>query len=256
MSPVTRRSWLSGIFQRGLGDAIAEQPGPLEAAVQRVAAGAGVVHASDAAGLDWVGGNAVDDEALLDHVGCAHERRIDLRLVAGLVEIGLVARTIVVELRRILLERIARGHHGRPRRVIDSDALGCVAGDVERIGDHHRERIADMHGATDGDGRSRRLVHRAAVALLIGCQRGKRAQAVGTVVLASQHRVDAWRFQCFGRVDAADIGMRVRRAHDGGEQLIGELEIVEIAAISREQARVLASPYRLPNCKLAHAPLR
>jgi hypothetical protein len=44
-----------------------------------------------------------------------------------------------------LLERIAGRHHGRSRIVIDRDALDCVAGDVERLGDHHRDRIADMH---------------------------------------------------------------------------------------------------------------
>ena len=93
------------------------------------------------------------------------------------------------------------------RRVIDRNALGCVAGDVERIGDHHRDRIADMHHPTDSDRRSRRQIHQAAVALLVG--RHQRAQAVGAVILASQHRVDARHFQCFSRVDATDVGVRV-----------------------------------------------
>jgi hypothetical protein len=84
-----------------------------------------------------------------------------------------------------------------------------------------------MHGATGSDRRPRRQVHRAAVALLVGRQRGKRAQAIGAVILAGQHRVHARHFQCLSRVHATDVGMRVRRAHDGGEQLIGEFEIVE-----------------------------
>jgi hypothetical protein len=39
---------------------------------------------------------------------------------------------------------------------------------VNRIGDHHRDRIAEMHHPTDSDRRSRRQIHRAAVALLVG----------------------------------------------------------------------------------------
>ena len=46
--------------------------------------------------------------------------------------------------------------------------------------------------------------------------------------------------------------MGMRRAHDGGIKLIGELEIVEIAALPAQQARVLAPQYRLSDGKFAH----
>ncbi len=42
--------------------------------------------------------------------------------------------------------------------------------------------------------------------------------------------MDARHLQRRARVDAADVGMGVRRAHDRGVKLIGELEIVEEAA--------------------------
>ena len=64
-----------------------------------------------------------------------------------------------------------------------------------------------MHGAVDGDSWPRRQVNWTAVALR---HRGKRAQTVGAIVLASQHRVDTRHFERFGRVDATDIGMHVR----------------------------------------------
>ena len=220
--------------------------------MQRVAPGAGVVFAGDAARLDRIGGDAVDDEALLDHMRGSRERRIGLGLVAGLVEIGLVVRAVVVELRRALLERLARRHHGRPRRVIDRDGFGRVAGEIERVGDHHRDRIADMHGAIDGDRRPRRQIHRAAVALLVRRHRRQRAERVGGIILAGQHGVDAGHLPRRAGVDATDIGMGVRRAHDRGMELIGELEIVEIAAAPTQQARVLAPQHRLSDGKFAH----
>ena len=46
--------------------------------------------------------------------------------------------------------------------------------------------------------------------------------------------------------------MGVRRAHDRGIELIGELEIVEIAPAPAQQARVLAPQHRLPDGKFAH----
>ena len=146
MSPVISRSCALRNLHRGLGDGVAEQPRPLEAAMQRVAAGAAIVFAGDAARLERVGGDAVDDEALLDHVRGFGEGRVGRGLVAGLVEIRLVVRAIVVELRRAGLERLARRHHGGARRVVDLDALGGVAGQIERVGDDDRDRIADMHG--------------------------------------------------------------------------------------------------------------
>ena len=190
--------------------------------MQRVAPGAGVIDAGDAARLDRIGGDPVDDEALLDHVGGGRKRRIGLGLVAGLVEIGLVVRAVAVELRRALLEGVARRHHGRPRRVIDRDGFGRVTRAIERVGDHHRDRIADMHGAIDGDRRPRRQIHRAAVAFLVRRHRGQRAERVRGIIRAGEHGVDAGHLSRRAGVDAADVGMRMRRAHDGGMELIGE----------------------------------
>jgi hypothetical protein len=43
------------------------------------------------------------------------------------------------------------------------------------------------------------------------------------------------------RVDAGDVRMGMRRAHDSRIELIGEFEIVEKAATPLQQARILAS---------------
>ena len=64
--------------------------------------------------------------------------------------------------------------------------------------------------------------------------------------------MDARHLQRRARVDAADVGMGMRRAHDRGVELIGELEIVEIAAVPPQQARILAPQHRLSDGKFTH----
>ena len=239
-------------LERALGDGVAEQPWPLEAALQGVAPGAGVVFAGDAARLERVGGDTVDDEALLDHMRGARERFVDRGLVAGLVEIGLVVGTIGIELRRAGLEGILGIHDGRAGRIVDLDPLGGVARLIERVGDHDRDRIADMHRAADGDRGAVWQVHRAAVALLVRRHRRHGAEPVRLVVLAGQDDMHAGHLQCRAGVDAADVGMGVRRAHDGGVKLVGELEVVVEAPAPREKTRIFAPPHRLTDRELTH----
>jgi hypothetical protein len=95
--------------------------------MQRVAAGAGVKHPGDAARLDRIGGHPVDDQALFDDVRRSGEGGIHLGLVAGLVEIGLVVRAFVVELRRVRCEGVARRYDAGPRLIVDNDAFGGVS---------------------------------------------------------------------------------------------------------------------------------
>ena len=178
--------------------------------MQRVAPGACVIDAGDAARLDRIGGDPVDDEALLDHMRRGRERRIGLGLVAGLVEIGLVVRAVAVELRCAWLDSCARGHHGRSRRVIDRDGFGRITGAIERVGDHHRDRITHMHDAIDGDRRPRWQIHRTAVAFLVRRHRGQRAERVRGIIRAGEHGVDAGHLSRRAGVDTADVGMGMR----------------------------------------------
>jgi hypothetical protein len=53
--------------------------------------------------------------------------------------------------------------------------------------------------------------------------------------------MDARHLERRARVDAGDVGMGMRRAHDSGVELIGEFEIVEKAALPPQEARILAS---------------
>ena len=109
-----------------------------------------------------------------------------------------------------------------------------------------------MHGAIDGDRRPRRQIHRAAVAFLVRRHRGQGAERVGGIIRAGEHGMDAGHLSRRARIDAADVGMRVRRTHDGRIKLIGEFQIVEIAAEPAQQARILAPQHRLSDGKFAH----
>ncbi len=213
--------------------------------MQRVAASAGVVLSGHTTGLDRIGGDTIDDEPLLDHVRGAGEGGFDRGFVAGFIEIGLVLGAVVVELRRARFERLARRHHRGPHRIVDRDVLGRVAGTVERVGNHHAHRIADVAHPVDRDRRPFRHVHRSAVAPLVERHRGQRTEAVGGVVGASQQRLNPGHGQRRARIDAADVGVRVRRAHDRGVELMHEIEIVEIAPAPHQQPGILPPRYRL-----------
>ncbi len=117
-----------GNFQRGAGNIVAEQPGPLKAAMQGVALRAGVVDADNPARLDRIGGDAIDDESLLDHMRRIGKGRVGLGLVAGLIEIGLVAGAIVVKLRCVFFCGVSRRDDSGPRRIIDGDMLSRITG--------------------------------------------------------------------------------------------------------------------------------
>src|SRR5262249_5861307 len=115
-----------GYLERGAGDVVAEQPGSLKAAMQRVAAGAGIINPSHAARLNRMGGHPVDDKTLFDDVRGSGEGGIHPGLIASLKEIGLVVRAFAVELWRIWCEGVARRYDSGPRRVVDNDAFGGV----------------------------------------------------------------------------------------------------------------------------------
>ena len=172
----------------------------------------------------------------------------------GFVEIGFVVRAVVVELRRAGLERLEARGHRRQRLVLDRDLLGGVARLRLGVGDNQRHRIADMAHSPDRQRRPVGNVHRPAVAMGVIAHAGHHAHAVGAILGAGQHRVDARRGLRRRRIDGEDIGMRVRRPDDNRPELAVEIEIVEIAPLPPEQARILAPPDRLADRKFTHGP--
>ncbi len=91
----------------------AEAMRALRGAVQDVAAVAGVVAGNRAARLHGDGGDAVDDEALLDDMRRLGKARIASRLVADRLHEGDVVRGVSVDDGRARLDRVGSQNRGR-----------------------------------------------------------------------------------------------------------------------------------------------
>jgi uncharacterized membrane protein len=88
-------------------------------------------------------------------------------------------------------------------------------------------------------------------ALGLGDERRDRARELGQLRAREDrdHALDGARGP---RVDARDVGVRVRAAHDREVEEAGETEIVEIAAAAGDEAPVLLALERLADERVGH----
>ena len=135
-----------------------------------------------------------------------------------------------------LAARIDRLHHVGDRRqwlVVDLDERGCVFGDVARIGDDQRHRLADM---ADFSERDRALLDR---------RIGEAGKEPGLLrrLLAGDHGDNSG--QRLGRalVDRPDARMRVRAAQRRRMRHIGQHDVVDEAAAPGQEARILLAQH-------------
>ena len=154
--------------------------------------------------------------------------------------------------RRLGHQRIRRAHDRGQRVVDDHEVLGGVHRLSERLGDDHRDRLADIADLLDGQNRVRSDQKRRAVAALerhlVWVRRHRpvrdRPQTVPYHIDAGQHRDHS---RCAGGrpdIDAGDPRMRVRRAKQIGIGLARKVDVVGIVSGAGQQPRVLAPPNR------------
>ena len=139
---------------------------------------------------------------------------------------------LLVQERRIVLDRaLGVDQHGQ-RLVLDLDQIGGVARDLARGGDDGRDRLAHVPHLAD---RERVVLHVRA--------RGSREleERVGQDrdLVAGQRPVDAAELERLRDVDALDLRVRVRRAHEVEEAHPVPLEVVEEDALALDEAPVL-----------------
>ncbi len=211
----------------------------LAGGVERVVAAVAVEFAHRGARLHRVRDQPVVGEVELHHFRGLGERRIDHRLVADVPVVADVARHIVVHQRRARRDRIAQRRRRRQVLIVDDDLLGRVLRRLLRLGDHHRDRIADMAHLADRDHRMRRLGHRRAVLVVDLPAARQAADVVGRHVGAGIDRDHAWRLRRRRCVDAVDLRMRPVRATDIGIKLAGPVDVVGVVAAAAEEAHVL-----------------
>ena len=127
------------------------------------------------------------------------------------------------------LHRLLRVGHHRQVFVLDRDQVERVLGHVAALGHHHGDRFADVADAADGD--AALLDRRIGEAR----QRPRRPGDVG----AGQHLDHALERRCGADVDRLDAGVRARAAQHRRVQHVGQVDVVDVAALPGEQARIL-----------------
>ena len=202
----------------------------------RVFLGPRVVEPDVAPDLHRVRDEAMVYEPFLDDDLGLCERLLGALLVAdGPVEHDVV-RGVVVELRRAGLGGLFSIDHGRERLVVDLDRLECVDRLLGRLGDDGRHPLArplDRIGGENAGGADVvRDARRAA-------GRPGHGQRIPRDIGPDDGREHARHRLGRGRIDRADVGVRVWATQDGqmGHRL--QLDVVEVAALAGDEARVL-----------------
>ena len=184
-----------------------------------------------ATGLDRGHVDARDVDLLADHDVRLLDRRVRRGLVADFpVEdvVVLLVRLVRAQDRRAFLQRLEGVHDDRQRLVLDLDRVGAV-----------RRRVAV--GRDDG-GDLLRLVHDA-----VGREHHLRIRHQGRhpvqLVLLERgprdHGQNARHLQRFLGVDRFDLRVRVGAAHDIHVEHAGQLDVVDVVALTAQEPRIL-----------------
>ena len=180
-------------LEHHVGEHVAHAVRIVHVGVQRVAVFRRIVGADRAARLHVLRMDARDHIAPFDDMGGLGECRLGRRAVAALGGVRDVVRIVVPHARRIRFRRFGDRRHRRQRLVVHDDEFGRVLRLRQRLGDHHRHRIADIACAIDDQRGTLRREHRRAVALLARHRRLRHGDAVVRVVGAGVDRDHAGR---------------------------------------------------------------
>ena len=216
-----------------------------------VAAARRVPDADRRARLHRHAGDSLHPRVEPHHVGRARERDVHRRGIPGPRLHTHVRCGAVVEDGRAGSGGGEAGRHRGQRRPFDADALDAIARRGGRVGDYHRHHFAREAHAV---GRHRRMGRdeghvAAADHLLVRVSRhramGNRLHAIGGGVFAGEDRDHARSGERGFGVDASDARVGVRRPHEARVGLAGQVDVVAVAAVAHEEARVLLAQNRL-----------
>ena len=204
----------------------------LVAVVDVELAGLRVEVGDDAAGLQRRRVAARVDDVARDHGVGLGECLVGGRLVAGLPgragEVVALARLVVADQRRVVVERAAGVHHRGQRLVLDVDQAERVVGRVLVGGDHERHLLAlEAH-----------LVARQHGLRVVG-DRGHPGQAERLEVLGGDHRGHVGMGERGRRVDRDDARVRVGAAQQRAVDHARQPDVVEVVALAADEARIL-----------------
>ena len=230
----------------------AQAESALRADMQRVALGLRIVFGEDAARLERRDHDAVDREIERHDLRRLGESLVAFVAVAQAPIERNIARLLVPQHRRARLHRLGRIDHRRQRGVIDLDQIERVLRRGQTIGDHQRDRIADMAHFIRRQQRPAGIEEIGAVAVLERRDAFDAAEAGGLHIGAGIDREHAGHALCRGHIDAVDRRMRMRRAQESGIGLSRRALVIDIAAAAGDEAHILAPPHRLADSELTH----
>ncbi len=206
--------------------------------------GAGIVFGECRARLHRVRHQpVVDDIELGDMLGGGESSGGRFR-VAQMPLVDRVVGNVGMDLRRACGLRLGRVDHGRQHFVIDLHLLGRVTALRNRLCDHHGNRIADTVDLAGCERRVRRHLHRRAVLGMDHPAANQVAYLVGGQIRADEHGNHARHFLRRAGIDAFDLGVGMRRAHEGGAGLARPHHVVGILSLARDEAEVFLSAHR------------
>ncbi|GBD42175.1 hypothetical protein HRbin39_01564 [bacterium HR39] len=212
---------------------------------------AGVVDADGRARLEGVGHEPVVDEIHRDHPIGLREGLVHRGAVADLPVVAQVVGDVVVHQRRGVVGRV-EVHHRRQLLVLHHQRLGRIARLVQRLGDDHRHPVAHVAHLVRGEQAVGAHLHGAAVARVDHPPADQRPEPRLLDVLAGEHRQHPGHADDRGSVDAPDAGVGVRRAHEDGMGLAGQVDVVGVPATAGDEPPVLLARDRLADALLHH----
>ena len=218
------------------GDAQRDREQPTDIVVHRAVdvdrelAGAAIEGHDRAAGLERLGARAWPAQLAPDHDVGAGKVLVE-RAERELAVHGDVGRP-ALGMEHGIAGRGDRGFgvdHGRQRLVLDLDQLERVLGDVAALGGDDRDRLADVAHAVQRD------------AALLDRRVGEAGQGSGDLgdVGAGHDQGHARQRLGPADIDRLDAGMGVRAAQRGRVQHVRQRDVVDVAALAGQQARVL-----------------
>jgi hypothetical protein len=178
-------------------------------------------------------------EGSLDRLGIAHTK--------GECDI---AGDLVMDERGARTHRILGLHHGGKHLIIDGDPLGRIARQRLGRGEHHGDAVANVAYAVKRERRPlRAMAFR--TAHILGHEFGvEGAEPVSGPIVPCQYGI-ASGDPCRGSdVDAADVGVGVRRVKEYGVRLPGEFDVGDIAGPPCQKTGVLLARDRLSDAEL------
>ena len=197
--------------------------------------------------LDRIDRDAVVHKLERDAVRRTRKRCVDLgrRTIVHLC--CDVVHRLRPQTRRALGERLLQTDHRGQLLVFDLHGLSAVLGAVDTFGDHDRHRFADVAHALHGERAAIGRDHRSPLVITRDEVNFQHANAIGTDLLAGVHREHSRHTPRRRRIDPADRGVRIRRAHENSVRLPRDVGVGDVATAAGEKARILRASDRGAN---------